>query len=314
MTAIEVQQRVPSAPTAMRSRREGGETPESTQWGADCEYGLLRDVLLGRPQYMELLPTNSVSRSQIKSGVRFDPAVASAQHRELADAFVTAGVRVHYLESDASLPYQVFARDSSVMTPYGAIVAQLSQWWRRGEYAPVTRFFLDNGIPIYDIVTAGAFEGGDFNVVRPKSLLLGYSEVRTQLTGAKQVLNWLETEGWEVQLVYLDAFFVHFDVSVAMLTDGLAAACLDVLPPNVVEWMRLKRIDFVPVTFPEMMALGCNVISLGGDRVLIPKSSRNLRAACLAHGLEVFDPDLSMITIFGGGVHCLCQALRRDPG
>jgi N-dimethylarginine dimethylaminohydrolase len=189
MAANEIKQIVPGAPTAMRTRREGGGTPVWTQWGADCEYGLLRDVLLGRPQYMQLLPTNSVSRLQLKSGVRFDAEVASAQHRELVAAFVTAGVRVHYLESDASLPYQVFARDSSVMTPYGAIVAQLSQWWRRGEHAPVTRFFLDNGIPIYDIVTAGGFEGGDFNVVRPKSLLLGYSEERTQFTGARQVQN-----------------------------------------------------------------------------------------------------------------------------
>ena len=314
MVANEIKKIVPGVSTAMRTRCEGGGTPELTQWGADCEYGLLRDVLLGRPQYMQLLPTNSVSRLQLKSGVQFDSEIASAQHRELAAAFVTAGVRVHYLESDASLPYQVFARDSSVMTPYGAIVAQLSQWWRRGEHALVTRFFLDNGIPIYDIVTAGGFEGGDFNVVRPKSLLVGYSEERTQFTGAKQVQNWLEAEGWDVQLVYLDAFFVHLDVAVAMLTDRLAAVCLEVLPPRVVEWMRLKRIDFVPVTFPDMMALGCNVISLGGDRVLIPKSSRNLRAACQAHGLQVFDPDISMITIFGGGVHCLCQALRRDPG
>ena len=302
------------ATSTLRTRFAGGGTPEITRWGADCEIGLLRDVLLGHPHHMQLLPTNSVSRRQLQSGVHFDHAVASSQHRELADAFASAGVRVHYLEADASLPYQVFARDSSVMTPYGSIVTQMSQAWRRGEHAPVTRFLLDNDIPIYDVVTAGGFEGGDFNVVHPKSLLLGYSEERTQLAGATQVQRWLEAEGWDVQLVYLDAFFVHLDVAIAMLTARLAAICLEVLPPQVVEWLRAQRIEFVPVSYADMMTLGCNVISLGGDRVLMPRASRNLRSACRAHGLEVIDPDISMITIFGGGVHCLCQALRREPG
>jgi len=31
-----------------------------------------------------------------------------------------------------------------------------------------------------------------------------------------------------------------------------------------------------------------------------------------AMGFEVFDPDMSMFTLGGGGVHCLSQALRRD--
>ena len=29
-------------------------------------------------------------------------------------------------------------------------------------------------------------------------------------------------------------------------------------------------------------------------------------------GFEVFDPDMSMFTLGGGGVHCLAQALCRD--
>ncbi len=31
-----------------------------------------------------------------------------------------------------------------------------------------------------------------------------------------------------------------------------------------------------------------------------------------ARGFEVFDPDMSMFTLGGGGVHCLAQALCRD--
>lgn len=30
-------------------------------------------------------------------------------------------------------------------------------------------------------------------------------------------------------------------------------------------------------------------------------------------GFKVHAPDMSMFTLGGGGVHCLSQALRRDP-
>jgi N-dimethylarginine dimethylaminohydrolase len=61
------------------------------------------------------------------------------------------------------------------------------------------------------------------------------------------------------------------------------------------------------------MNLGCNVVALGKDRVLLPSDSVSLKEKCRALGLTVYDPDLSMFTMRGGGVHCMCQALERDP-
>ena len=37
------------------------------------------------------------------------------------------------------------------------------------------------------------------------------------------------------------------------------------------------------------------------DRVLLPEKSLNLKEKIRAHGLEIFDPDVSMITPGGGG-------------
>ena len=54
-------------------------------------------------------------------------------------------MRVHLLEPDPALPYQVFARDSSINVPAGPIVTQCAQWWRRGEYAAVIRFYQGPG-------------------------------------------------------------------------------------------------------------------------------------------------------------------------
>ena len=58
----------------------------------------------------------------------------------------------------------------------------------------------------------------------------------------------------------------------------------------------------------------CNVVSLGNDRVLAPAQSKNLNARLRAMGFEVYDPDMSMFLQAGGGVHCMAQSLRREPG
>ena len=111
---------------------------------------------------------------------RSTPSSPGAQHAELVSAYEDAGVEVHFLEPDPALPYQVFARDSSVMTPGGAVVTQLKQSWRRGEYAPVIRFYQGAGSRSASMITAGALEGGDVTIVEPGCMLIGNGEERTE--------------------------------------------------------------------------------------------------------------------------------------
>ena len=106
----------------LRCRNLEGNTPMAENWGANSEYGKLRDVLLGPADNYNWLPTSSISKATLKRGDSFDKQLAMRQHREMVDAYESAGVNVHWLEQDESLPYQVYARDSSFMTPYGAVV------------------------------------------------------------------------------------------------------------------------------------------------------------------------------------------------
>lgn len=297
----------------LKHRRDGGDTPRLDNWGADSEYGVLRDVLLGPVDHYHWLETSSISRKSLRLSYRFDAAVARAQHAEMLDAYREAGVNVHMLPTDPNLKYQVFARDSSVMTPFGPIVTQMAQWWRRGEYAPVIQFYKDNGIPIYDMVTAGSFEGGDFMMLQPGVILCGYTGERSQEPAVQQMKGWLEAEGWEVKLYGMDPFFVHMDALCVMLAERLAAVCVDAVEPELVDWLKAKGIEIVDIPFKDAMELGCNVVALGKGRVLLPSTSKTLKEKCLALGLKVYDPDISMIAKGGGGVHCMCQPLRRDP-
>jgi N-dimethylarginine dimethylaminohydrolase len=284
------------------------------EWGADSETGQLHDVLLGPPDNFKWLPTSAISKATLESGAKFDHELAMSQHRELVSIYESAGVTVHKLEPDPALPYQVFARDSSVMTPNGAVVTQMAQQWRRGEYAPVIGFYQDRDIPIHRMITAGSIEGGDVTIVEPGVMLIGNGEERTQIQAARQLAEWMEAEGWEVRIEPIPGQFVHIDVLVSILAPKLAAVCVESASGGLVAWLRAKGFEILEVSTANAFELGVNAISLGGERVISTAGSARLNDQMRALGLEVFDPDLSMFTKGGGGAHCLAQALRRERG
>ncbi len=281
-------------------------------WGVDSEHGRLLDVLLCPPDNFRWLPTSAISEATLESGASFDPGRARRQHAEMVALYEQAGVRRHFLEPDPALPYQVFARDSSVMTPWGAVVTQLHQWWRRGEYAPVIRFYQGAEIPIKGMVTAAALEGGDVMIVEPGRVLIGNGEARTQEPAARQLAGWFEQEGWEARLERFPEEYVHIDVLVAILAERLAAVCVEVVSADLVAWLRGLGFELIEVAAADAFTLGANAISLGDGRVLSSAGATSLNEAMRAHGLEVLEPQLDMFTLGGGGAHCLAQALRRE--
>jgi N-dimethylarginine dimethylaminohydrolase len=285
----------------------------ASRWGIDSEYGRLRDVLLGPIDHFSWQAGNCVAQRSERVGLRFDFATARAQYGEMLDIYRQAGVAVHVLAPSAELPYQIFARDSSAMTPWGALIMQLQKPYRRGEYAACLRFYLDAGIPIYDLVTAGNVEGGDFMVLKPGVAACGYSGERSIEPAVRQVQSWFEAEGWEFHTYAFDPHFLHLDVQMGMLAENLAVACVEAVEPELVSWLKDRGIRVIAVPYEDAMQLGCNVVALGDERVLVPASSRSLIAACRSEGLTVYAPDVSMIGNGGGAVHCMCQALRRDP-
>lgn len=298
--------------TSLRTRRPGGGTPRPHGWGIDSETGVLRDVLVGPIDHFSWQPGNAVVARSHRVGLRFDAGVAAGQYREMVHAFEQAGVRVHVLPAEADLPYQIFARDSSVMTPWGALIMQLQKPFRRGEYASCLRFYLERGIPIYDLVTAGNAEGGDFMLLKPGVAVCGFSGERSIQPAVEQIRTWFEAESWELRTYAFDPHFLHLDVQVGMIAKDLAAVCTDAVEPEFVAWLRSKGVRIIDVSYGDAMQLGTNVVSLGQDRALIPATSKNLIAACRAEGITVYDPDVSMIARGGGAIHCMCQALRRD--
>ena len=301
----------------LRTREPGGGTAALERWGINSEYAPLRDVLVGSPESFRWLGEENAQfsalvRATLRKGHRFDRGLALRQHAEMVDAYRQAGATVHLLAAYDELPYGVYARDSSFVTPFGAVVTQLANPRRRGENANVLRFYLEQEFPIYDVVTAGLFEGGDFNMLEPGAVLIGYTGLRGEEVAARQVGGWLTAEGIEVKYAPIDEYYVHIDLMVCMLAEKLAAVCEETTDPGIVAWLKGRGIGIVPVSFRETMGLGCNVVALGNDRVLSSLAATELNAKLRSLGLEVYDPDMSQFQLAGGGVHCMCQPLHRD--
>jgi len=278
-------------------------------WSVSSETGVLTDVLVGSPEHYRWIPTNAIARRTLAAARQPSAPALAAQHGELLEALREGGARVHVLPPEPHLPYLAYTRDSAVVTPWGAVLCQLERPQRRGEYAGVLDFHAGR---FWRKSSAGTLEGGDIHILKPGVAVVGASGGRTDVAGAEQFAGWLRAEGWEVRIEPFDEHFLHLDVLFCMAAPGLAAACLDVLDPGFVAWLKGHGIRCLGVPYRDAMGLCCNILALGRGRVISARGSAALNASLRAEGLTVLDPDLSLFTAGGGGPHCLTCPLRRE--
>ena len=290
--------------------------PANISWGINNDYAPLHDVLLGKPEFYRWVDAGPLIGRTLANahmtGVTFDRQLAMAQHAEMVRIYEDAGVNCHFLEADEALHRNFFARDSSAMTPWGALICHMQLKCRRADYVTVIKFYQENNIPIWNFATAGHFEGGDFVILEPGKVLIGYCGERSEKEGSEQVADFVRAEGWEAVTAPISREFVHMDGLVVPLAEKLLVACVDALEPWVVQQLRDWGFDFVDVPYREAKNLGVNLVALGNEKVLSMKGADELNAKMRALGFEVHEPDMSMFTLGGGGVHCLAQALCRD--
>lgn len=286
------------------------------KWGINNDYAKLHDVLLGRPEFFRWVEAGPLIERTLanadRTGNKFDLQLAMRQHAEMVSIYEENDVTCHYLDSDEVLHRNFFARDSSAMSPWGALICHMQLKCRRADYVTAIKFYQENNIPIWKFATAGHFEGGDFNIIEPGRVLIGYCGERSEKEGSEQVAEFVRAEGWEAVVAPISREFVHMDGLIVPLADKLAVACIDAMEPWLVDVITGWGIEIVDVAYREAKNLGVNLVALGGGKVLSMAGATDLNAKMRALGFEVYDPDMSMFTLGGGGVHCLAQALCRE--
>lgn len=286
--------------------------PLSPRFGVSSETGVLTDVMLGSPAYLEAVACCAVTAANLRDGFTACRDTARRQHDGLRAALAAEGVRCHYAPAVAGMPDMAFVRDAVTMTPWGLMRLSPAQPHRRAEAEHIARFARHLGVPLLtpDFGDATA-EGGDIAVARPGLLIIGISEERTSEAGAAIVARPFEQAGWQVVRCRFDPHFLHLDTQYCMLDASTALACRDVLSDDFLAEIDALGIRTLPVTYKEVQALGGNIVSLGDRRILSTAHNARVNSMLEDAGFRVIAVELDQFTRCGGGPHCLTMPLRR---
>jgi len=282
-------------------------------FGVDSEYGRLTRVLLSAPDHLAMVPCNSVTREALRSGLDVSPTAAASQHAALVQALRDACVETLVVDAAPGLADQVFARDTTVMTPWGLVGLRPGAFHRRAEVDHVVAQAEAAGVPVLGRIEHGIIEGGDVCILRPGLVIIGVTGGRTNEEGAEGLAAIFRRRGWRAVLHHFDAHFLHLDTIFAAVDEGLALGCRDVLDDTFLAEMEADGIEILPVSYKEARKLGCNVVSLGDRRVLTSVDNAGVNAQLRDRGYHLLPLDVSQFTRCGGGIHCLTMPLARMP-
>ena len=282
----------------------------TNRWFMDSETGELADVLLCPPDHYAWIPSNDIAIQSMAGGAILDRTALKAQFDGLVALLRAERVSCHFLTPQPGMPYEVYTRDSSQTTPFGTVVTNLARPERRAETGPVRAFYA--GDEIWKTCTRGHIEGGDIHIIRPGLLAVGVSGGRTDEAGAAEFISWFEEAGWTCRMIRFPEHFLHLDVIFTMVAADLAIAVVDVLDEADLDWLRAQGIRVLPGSYREAMRdMGCNVLSLGCERVVSPRHCTRINQMLRAEGLHVLEPELDQFSQGGGSIHCMTMPLRR---
>ena len=260
----------------------------SIPWGLDSETGVLRHVLLGKPDYFEWRPVSAVARQTLSLGLHFDAQVAMSQHREMVDVYERAGVACHWLDARPELKYGVFARE---LERHDAI---RPGYHHATDALPTRRLCAD------DQILSGrrhsdlehdhrrTFRGRRLHGGRAGLCLMRLRRRALRKEGAEQMCDWFRAEDWEAYPVPFPPHFVHLDVSVGFINEKLVAVAQDAHQPWFLDLLKSKGYEILPISYYNSTQLGANIVSLGDDRVLSTAANKDLNARMRALGIEVY--------------------------
>jgi N-dimethylarginine dimethylaminohydrolase len=281
--------------------------------------GTLRRVLVCRPRSAGWDDPSCAERWR-DLGFSHPPdfAVAQAQHDALCRILQEAEAEVIQLPPSASLTLDaVYTHDASILTDFGLILMNPGKASRVPEAQQHLDFCKGLGIPTLGAVNApGTSEAGDIVWLDAKTLLVGNGH-RTNAAGIGQMRALLQPRGIEVLSAPLPygqgpSACLHLMSLISLLDENTALVDLPWLAVETVELLRARGYQFVEIDTSERETLACNVLSLGGRRLVAiaenQKTNQRLRAA----GFEVYTFPGSEICINGGGgPTCLTRPLLR---
>jgi N-dimethylarginine dimethylaminohydrolase len=247
-----------------------------------------------------------------------DFATAQSQHETLCRELAAAGAEVLELSPAPELSLDAaYTHDASLATDFGLIVTRPGKPNRVFEAQHHGAYCLGFAIPTLGKITApGTTEAGDILWLDSKTLLVGHG-YRTNAAGIGQLRDLLAPKGVEVLSAPLPygpgpSACLHLMSLISLLDEQTALVDLPWLAVETVELLKSRGFQFIQIDDSERDTLACNVLALGGKRLLAIKENHKTNDRLRQAGFDLRTFPGSELCINGsGGPTCLTRPLLR---
>ena len=244
-----------------------------------------------------------------------DAALAAAQHEALVAILRAGGAEVLELDGDGLSADAVYTHDASFPTDAGVIAMRMGKAAREEEPGAHVARLAQLGVRQLGAEEApGSVEGGDLVWLDPRTLLVGRG-FRTNAAGVAQLRAMLpNVEIIEVHLPYGNGpgECLHLMSLMSVLDERTILVDRAWLTVPCFTLLSSRGIRLIDIDGDERDGFACNVLSLGGGRVVALEQSPATNERMRDAGFCVLTFDGSEIALNGGGgPTCLTRPLRR---
>jgi len=247
-----------------------------------------------------------------------DFRVAQTQHDALCRLLAEAGAEVVGLPSSDRLTLDaVYAHDASLATDSGLILMNAGKPNRVAEALVHAKLAASLGIPIAgEVSSPGTSEAGDMVWLDARTLLVGCG-YRTNAGGIEQMRQLLVPLGVQVISAPLPygagpGACLHLMSLMSMLNERTILVDLPWLAVETVELLKSRGFRLIEIAYDERASLACNVLALGGERLIAVEENEHTNQRLREAGFDVRTFSGSELCLNGsGGPTCLTRPLLR---
>jgi dimethylargininase len=244
-----------------------------------------------------------------------DPVGIAREHEAFCERLDAAGAEVLLAEPLDDDPDAVYTYDPTIVSDRGALLLRPGKEGRRLEPAATEPDLARAGVPVAARLDEPATaEGGDTLWLDESTFLVGRG-YRTNDAGIRTLEDALpdvEVLVFDLPHWHGEGEVMHLMSLVSPLDRDLAVVYEPLLPVRLVELLRERGFELVPVPDEEFATMGPNVLALGPRRALALDGNPVTRRRMEKAGVDVGVYSGEELSLKGdGGPTCLTRPLLR---
>ncbi len=273
------------------------------EFGADNLFKKLRDVLLAKPLYFDIITLETPW--QRRWAGKIDKNLAMKQHENMCTVLKSERVRCHFLPIVKDYD-QKDSRDVGIISSKGAIVAtQKHIDVKGGEAGAFIEFCNKNNIPVLNKDYKIRFEGGDFFFVDESTAIIGVG-ARTEFTSAEAMQKLLNKPNMQIIPHKVSH---HLDGAFNIISKNLAV--LDERYVNAECFPYIKNKKIISTSKEDFMTMPANFLLLNENKILADSGCHKFNKILERERVEVIEVEVSELKKNGGSIRCMTLPILR---